>query len=215
MLFEYIANVAYALFIRRFPVVVLGVLAVVFGGLLGYLVIGGAEGTVNFGWAMTVDHQLKGLLRVAFPFITGLFLFRFGKTIRMKHAFILASVVLLVALPLPRFGVLATPWVNGVYECLILVVLMPLVVLIGAGGRPQSPAGDKFCELLGDLSYPLYLVHYPMMYVYYAWLKNTAPGMDKKIPMALGVYAASIALGCLVMRFVDTPVRRRLARFAR
>jgi peptidoglycan/LPS O-acetylase OafA/YrhL len=215
LLFEYIANVAYALFIRRFPPVVLGGLAVVFGGVLAYLIIGSGEGTVNFGWLMTVDHQLKGLVRVAFPFITGLFLFRFGKTIRVKHAFILASVALLVALPLPRIGAMTTPWVNGVYECLVLVVLMPLVVLIGAGGRSQSATGDKFCEFLGDLSYPLYLVHYPMMYVYYAWLKNTAPALDKKIPVAIGVYVASIVLGYVVMRFVDTPVRRRLARFAR
>ncbi len=215
LLFEYIANIGYAFWFRKFSLRTLGVLSAVFAGLLICVSVTSETGSVSFGWLFTGDHLWRGMVRLLFPFLTGLFLFRLGKTIKMKHAMILTSLALLITFPMPRVGPHAMPWVNGLYECFIIIILLPIVVLIGAGSQPVTRFGDKVCDFLGALSYPLYLVHYPIHYVFYGWLSDNKPAWSAKIPVAIGVYVSSLVLGYVVMRFVDTPIRKRLARFAR
>ncbi len=214
LFFEYIANIAYAFWIRKFSVRTLGILSVVLAGLLTYVIVAKAiiPGTVACGWVFDGDHLSRGMVRMLFPFVTGLFLFRLGKTIRMKHAMIFTSLALLVLLPMPKVGPVAMPWVNGIYECLVIIILMPIVVLIGAGSQPVTRFGEKVCHFLGELSYPLYLVHYPMHCVFFGWLGTNKPTWGVKMLVATGVYIASIVLGYVVMRFVDKPIRKRLAR---
>ena len=213
LFFEYIANIGYALFIRKFSVRMLGVLSVVFAGVLAWLILTSESGSVGCGWLFTGEHVGKGMVRMLFPFLTGLFLFRLGRRIPMKHAMLLTSLALLITFPMPRIG--TVPWMNGLYECVILIILLPVVVLVGAGSQPVTRMGGKACDFLGGLSYPLYLVHYPIHYVFFAWLNNHQWTAREKIPVGLAVYLSCVLLGWLVMRFVDAPIRRRLARFAR
>ena len=215
LFFEYLANIAYAFWIRRFRLRTLGVLAALFAGILAWVILTSENGTVGCGWFFTWDHFWKGSIRVLFPFLTGLFLFRLGKTIPMKHAMVFTSLALLVAMPMPRIGPAGMPWMNGLYECGILFILLPLVVLVGAGSRSMTRSGERACDFLGELSYPLYLVHYPVHYVFYGWLSDRQPPWSLKAPVAVGVYVSSILLGYLVMRFVDKPIRQRLACFVR
>lgn len=215
LLFEYIANVAYALWIRKFRLRMLGALSAVFAGLLAVVILTSATGTISFGWLFTADHFWRGMVRLLFPFLTGLFLFRCGRTLRVKHAGIAAALALTAALAAPRVGPASIPWMNGVYEWLVIIALMPVIVLVGAGAGPLSRAGEKVCDFLGELSYPLYLVHYPLHYVWFVWLTEHKPAWGLKLAVGTGVYALCVALGWTVMRFADMPVRRRLARFAR
>ena len=215
LFFEYIANILYAFGLRKFSLRTLGVLAGLAGAALVYVTVTSKTGSISFGFLPTAEHQVNGLVRVLFPFIAGLFLFRLGKTISMKHAVVVTSAALIIAFLMPRVGPASMPWVNGVYESLVILLLMPLVVLVGAGNRPVTRFGEKACAFLGELSYPLYLVHYPIHYVFFAWLNNHKTTAAENIPLAILVYGTSLALGFVVMRFVDTPVRKRLARFAR
>lgn len=215
LFFEYLANIGYAFWFRKCSLRTLGVLAAVFAGLLTCVAVTSEAGTVSFGWQFTGEHLWKGMIRVLFPFLAGLFLFRLGKRLPMKHALLFTSLALLVALPMPRVGPVAAPWVNGLYESLVIILLLPGIVLIGAGSQPGTRLGDRACEFLGALSYPLYLVHYPIHYVFYGWLSDHQPAWSVKIPVAIGVYISSLVLAYVVMRFVDTPIRQRLARFAR
>ena len=213
LFFEYIGNIGYAFWFRKFSLRTLGVLSALFGGLLAWVILTSEAGTVGCGWFFTGDHVWKGSVRMLFPFLTGLFLFRLGRTILMKHAILLTSLALLVFFPMPRVG--ATPWVNGAYECVILMVLLPLIVLIGAGSQLVTRFGEKACNFLGELSYPLYLVHYPIHYIFFGWLSDTKPAWSLKMPVAIAVYISCLILAYGVMRFVDTPIRRRLGRFVR
>jgi len=215
LFFEYIANIGYALWFRRFGLRTLGILSAVLAVMLAGLIMTSESGSVGCGWLFTGEHVGKGMVRVLFPFLTGLFLFRLGRTIRMKHAMLLTSLALLVTFPMVRVGPDAMPWVNGLYECTILIILLPVIVLVGAGSQPMTRFGEKACDFLGELSYPLYLVHYPIHYVFYGWLSDHKPTWSIKAPVAIGVYISSLVLGCVVMRFVDAPIRKRLARFAR
>ncbi|BCU79297.1 acyltransferase [Luteolibacter sp. LG18] len=211
LFFEYLANVAYAFGLRKFSCRALGILSVMLAVLLGYVILTNPAGTISYGWMFNGEHVWKGMVRMLFPFVTGLFLFRLGRTFQMKHALLLTSLLLLIALPMPRVGPAAAPWVNGLYECCIILLLLPAIVLIGAGSQPLTRFGEKVCDFLGELSYPLYLTHYPIHYVFYAWLNHRQPDWSLKAPVAIGVYLASLLAGYVVMRFLDTPIRSRLA----
>jgi peptidoglycan/LPS O-acetylase OafA/YrhL len=215
LFFEYIANIGYAFWFRKFSLRTLGILSAVFAGILAYVILTSKTGTVGYGWMFAGEHLWKGMIRVLFPFLTGLFLFRLGKTITMRHAMIFTSLALLIMLPMPRVGPEAMPWVNGLYECAVLIFLLPVVVLVGAGSQPVTRFGEKTCNFLGELSYPLYLVHYPIHYVFYGWLSDRKPDLSLKLVVAIGVYVSCLVVAYVVMRFVDTPIRKRLARFAR
>jgi peptidoglycan/LPS O-acetylase OafA/YrhL len=94
----------------------------------------------------------------------------------------------------------------------ILVLFFPLVVWMGACGSIQSQHISKASKLLGDISYPLYIIHYPIMYIFYAWLIDKGYySLYASWPMALLVVASSIVLAILCLKLYDEPVRRWLA----
>lgn len=215
LFFEYVANLAYAAGLRHLGRKALGGVSVALAGLLAYVILSSEAGTVSFGWLFTGEHVWRGMVRVMFPFLTGLFLFRLGRTIRMKHGMTLTALGLVVLFAMPRVGPEGVSWMNGLYESVVIILLLPVILLVGAGSRPVTRFGERACAGLGEISYPLYLVHYPIHYVFFAWLHDTKPAWGAKMGVAAGVYLACLALAYAVMRFVDTPIRRRLARFAR
>ena len=74
----------------------------------------------------------------------------------------------------------------------------------------------RVCKFLGDISYPLYMVHYPFIYLYYAWVKNENLTFTESLPGALALVAGSVILAYLCLKLYDEPVRRFLTdRFLR
>ena len=68
-------------------------------------------------------------------------------------------------------------------------------------------------KLLGDISYPLYIVHYPIMYLFYAWLiENDIYTLRECWGMALLVVTSSILLAFLCLKLYDEPLRKWLTR---
>ena len=103
---------------------------------------------------------------------------------------------------------------NGVFEFLCIGGIFPILLLLGASAslRPGSTR-EKLCKVTGDLSYPLYLVHYPVMYIFYAHLISSGKfTFAQTWPEAIGVYAISVILGILCLKLYDEPVRKRLNR---
>ena len=76
---------------------------------------------------------------------------------------------------------------------------------------------SKVCKFLGDISYPLYIVHYPVMYMFYSWLiKNKMYTLGETWQVVVLVFAVNITLAYACLKLYDAPVRRRLAkRFTR
>jgi peptidoglycan/LPS O-acetylase OafA/YrhL len=99
---------------------------------------------------------------------------------------------------------------NSLYEFVCIACIFPALVWLGACGS-ASGMTSKANTFLGELSYPLYIVHYPIMYIFYAWLiKNDIYTLKACWPVALLVVASSIALAYACLKLYDIPVRNWL-----
>lgn len=102
---------------------------------------------------------------------------------------------------------------NGLFEAACIILIFPVLVWLGASGKTTDKRSTQICKFLGDISYPLYAVHYPIMYLFYAWLIDNELYTFAEIwPMAIVVYAGSIALAYLCLKLYDEPVRKWLGK---
>ena len=212
LFFEYIGNVLYALFIRRLSTRALAVLVAAAGCGLAAFSVWGPLGDICVGFSLTGENIVGGSLRLLFAFPAGLLLSRVFRPVRVRGAFWIGSLAVVALASVPRIGGSEHLWMNGVYDALCAVVLFPLIVWIGASGKTTDRVPSRICKFLGDISYPLYMVHYPFIYLYYAWVKNENLTFGQSLPGAAALVAGSVALAWLCLRFYDEPVRRFLSK---
>lgn len=212
LFFEYIGNILYALVIRRFSTKALAGLVILFGIGLAAFAILGPLGDICAGFSLTGTEFTAGSLRLLFSFTAGLFLSRIFKSLKIKGAFWICSLILVPLLAMPRIGGAEHLWMNGLYDTLCCVVVFPLLVVLGASGKGESGITSWLCKFLGDISYPLYMVHYPFIYLYYAWVKNENLSFEESLPGAAAVVIGSIVLAYGCLKLYDIPVRRYLSK---
>lgn len=212
LMFEYIGNLLYALFIRRFSTRLLAAMVFVAGCGLTAFSVWGPLGDIGAGFAMTGTDMTGGSLRLLFSFSAGLLLSRVFKPVKVKGAFWIGAVAIVTVAAIPRIGGSEHLWMNGVYDAFCAVVLFPLLVYVGASGRTTDRITTRICKFLGDISYPLYMVHYPFIYLYYAWVKNENLTFGESFPGAAALVVVSVALAWLCLKFYDEPVRKWLTK---
>ncbi len=212
LFFEYIANLVYALGVRKLSNKLLGVLVLLSAGLLVHLAVMGPRGDVIGGWTVDQEQLHIGFARMLYPFFAGMLLMRTGKRIHTKGAFIICSVLLVTTLSAPRFGGPDQLWMNGLYESFCIVVIFPAIVMMGAGNSVNGSVSTRLSQFLGDISYPLYITHYPLIYVYTAWVtrEHVPAGFGAVMGVLLVIASVLIAYACL--KFYDEPVREWLKR---
>lgn len=210
LFFEYIANILYALIFRRFSNKVLSVFVLIFAGLLINYTVFGPKGDVIGGWSLNLEQMNVGFTRLLYPFFAGILLSRLGKLIHIKGAFWVCSILITIILALPRFGDENSIWLNGLYESFVIILIFPVIVAIGAGGQIKSAFSTKICKLLGDISYPIYITHYPLIYWYTAWVVDNKVSIQDGYVLGIGVLIASILIAYLCLKLYDEPVRNWL-----
>lgn len=216
LFFEYIGNIIYILLLRRLPTKVLSIIVAASGIILGAHVL--QCGYLGEGWSFAGNGFWWGLLRMLFSYSSGMLLCRIflkhraGKTLDKKYflpLFIICSAALIILLPMPFVGDPNKPWMNGLYILLLIMLVFPAVIWIGACAGEGS---NKLCTFLGELSYPLYIVHYPLMYMFYRYhgFPNVTCTMSDVWPMAVATFCGSIIMAVIFLYAYDKPVRRRL-----
>ncbi|MGL4292281.1 MAG: acyltransferase family protein [Bacteroidales bacterium] len=208
LFFEYIGNVLYGLFIHRFSNKALAFLVILVGIILSSWVILGPQGDVGYGWQLTLEHGTAGFIRMLFSFSLGLLMFRLVKPGKIKGAFGMATILLVAFLVMPRIGNENTLWMNGIYDMACIIFLFPLLVYFGISGELKNKFAIRTCNFLGEISYPLYIIHYPFIYLYIAWVKNENLPFSQSWYGAVGVLAISMLLAYLSLKHYDEPLRK-------
>ena len=219
--FEYLINILYSLIIRRLHTYIIAILSLlsafltinltlnldVFGvlkerELRRYTVIG--------GWELSSCELYIGFARLFYPFFVGYLIFRLKLKIKIKYSFLITSLLLTIVLCFPRIG--GDNWIiNGIYESVIILVIFPLIIMIGAGTTQINNNIIKLCNILGELSYPLYITHYPLVHCFMAW--NCYHSKDKlfnKIGLSIGTSMLIIFNAYAALKLFDEPVRKWL-----
>jgi peptidoglycan/LPS O-acetylase OafA/YrhL len=211
LFFEYIANILYALIVRRFSKLLLSVFVTLAALMLIQYLVTSKNGDLIGGWSLNSEQLYIGFTRLLFPFFGGVLLCRIGKLIHIKNAFWWSSLLIIIMLSIPRIGDEHHVWMNGIYESLCLIVVFPLIVSMGAGGKLHSVRSEKICNFLGEISYPLYITHYPLIYLFTVWVvNNKVPLGIKGLLMGLLVVITGLVIAYLSLRFYDKPVREWL-----
>lgn len=215
LFFEYIGSILYAVWLHRLSDRALKAVVAVSGVGLAAFAIGNVSGAyhIGFGWSMAEWGFLGGMLRLGFSFSIGLLMSRGFKGRRVRGAFWICSALIAAAFACPYIGAVdGNPSVlNGVYDTLCTLVLFPAVVYLGACGTTTDALSTKLCDFLGRLSYPVYIIHYPVMYLFYAWVWSKGISFDRAWPVCCGLFVGIILMAWAAMRFYDEPVRKALA----
>lgn len=214
LFFEYIGNIMYALFLHRMSTKALAALVVSAGaGLASYAIFNlSGYGHLGVGWTLLDYNLLGGFLRVLFSFSMGLLMSRVFKPVRIKGAFWICSLGLIALLSIPHIGGMKSPWMNGIFDSVCTLFILPMLVYLGASGKTTDKASFKICKFLGDISYPVYIVHYPFMYLFYAWLWSEKLTFAETWPIALAVFFGNILLAYLCLKLYDEPIRKWLGK---
>ncbi|MBO5687485.1 MAG: acyltransferase [Alistipes sp.] len=215
---EYIANILYALVLRFLPkaalialtaVAAMGTIDITFNlDMLGLLEGRfGAPHTVNGGWNLSSQELYVGAVRLAYPFLMGLLLSRLKVAIKVRGAFALCSLLVAVMMLWP----VMEGSVNGIYEAACILILIPAIVAIGAGSTVSGKPMTRLCKFLGEISYPLYITHLPLIYMQLAWMSNNPDATKgEAIVVAIAVAVLSIGLAYASLKLYDLPVREWL-----
>ncbi|MCB2379513.1 acyltransferase [Hymenobacter sp. BT635] len=210
LFYEYLANLLYALGVRKFSRPALTALVVLAGAALIHFAVSSPAGDVVGGWSLNPTQLRVGFTRMLYPFFAGLLLCRVATLGRVKHAFLWCSLLLILVLAFPRVGGANDLWLNGLYDSLSIVILFPLVVWLGASGHITGAGPTRLCQFFGDISYPIYITHYPLIYTYTAWVSATKPSWQQALPVALLTFGAAVVLAYASLKLYDEPVRRWL-----
>jgi len=215
LFFEYIGNLLYALFIRRLGNRALAVLTAALGVAWCWFVTTDVSGydMIGIGWTLDTVNFFGGLLRMMFPFSLGMVMARNFKPVKIKGIFWIAWAVLFGLFSVPAFAKCGAVSINGLYEFACILFVFPAIVWLAASGETTGKISSAFCKFLGDISYPLYIVHYPVMYLFYAWLiENKLYSLGETWHVVIMVFAINIALAYACLKLYDEPVRRWLTK---
>lgn len=236
LFFEYIGNILYALFIRRLSTRWLSILVSLSGiGLLVFAMFFSEYGSLGVGWSMAGNNFIGGMLRLTFSYSMGLLLSRHFTSLsntatnqqsspacylhtllcrliptNVKNIFGWCSIILIILFVIPYVGDEQHLWINGLYDSFCVIVVFPIIVYWGATASVEGRRSLSICQLLGDISYPVYMVHYPFMYLFYAWVWKNGLTFSQSWHIAIGVVIISIFTAYIFMKFYDKPIRKCL-----
>jgi peptidoglycan/LPS O-acetylase OafA/YrhL len=202
---ELVANLVHGLFLRRRGSRTLA--AICGASAIGLFLRIQLHGSIGFG--AKSDEVLPSIVRVLFSYVAGMLLFRFWhrKARQWRVPAILPAILLIC--------ILGTPNIPHEYffEMISVFVALPGVVLLAACSRVSSwPA--SLCNLVGTLSYGIYIIHQPL-----GALVRRASATLKWEPLSLPVGWQGVAFLALLFgltyvldAFYDIPVRRAVRR---
>ncbi|MFD2633957.1 acyltransferase family protein [Pedobacter mendelii] len=200
LFWEYIANVFYAIVLSRISRKYLSTMLLISAALVGWVIL--KSGSLTGGW--NYETFWDGGARVSYSFIAGVLVYRFNWIIKNKFGFMGITVLLILAFIIP-FSV----W-NWISEPIVVLLYFPLLVGLGAGAT-LTPNLKKLCNFSGNISYPLYMTHYSVIWIFLNFYSHYKPITHINLFITFSVFVL-IGFAYLVLVFYDIPVRTYLKR---
>ena len=226
---EYIGNILYAFIFRRLPKIALAILCAVCAFFtldltLGWNVFGllpEPQYNVIGGWSLTPDQIYIGFTRLLYPFLCGLLISRIlpahrnegnpsGSPIHLKGGFWWCGLAIVILLAMPCIGG-KQGVADGLYQALCILLLFPVIVLAGAGSKTTDARSTAICKWLGGISYPIYITHYPLIYMQMDWaVQHQDAPLWQHVAVGVGVLLMAIVIAWGLQKAYDEPVREWL-----
>ena len=218
--YEYLSNILYSIVIRRLNTIIIAIITILSSFLtinltLNFDIFGvlidrdDRKYTVIGGWELSSCELYIGFARLLYPFFCGYLISRLKISINIKYSFWICSILLLLSLCLPRIS--SKGIVNGLYESIIIIIIYPLIIIIGAGDTEKNETLLNICKFLGEFSYPLYITHYPLIYCNMAWYSyHKNDSMFNIIGVSVGSFCIMMFNTYALIKLYDQPVRKWL-----
>ena len=200
LFFEMVANILFAIFVRRLTDRVLTMLVALGAIAVATTFLGADSGSLGHHG----ESLPGGAARILFAFPLGVLLHRMwaaGRlTWRWPASVIIALFVAVMLLPD------VDGW-NGVIDAAAVLLVMPVITLAAVSAQ-LSPRATRVAAFLALMSYPLYILHGPILMGFGQALGETP------LASALGGTVSLIA-AFVAARWFDGPARRLMARLFR
>jgi peptidoglycan/LPS O-acetylase OafA/YrhL len=200
LFWEYVANLLYALWLVHLGPKMLRLLTVIAAIALGYEAYHVSNLAVGFGG----DTFGGGAVRMAASFLLGMVVYRAGYIIPSRLGFPAMGALLLLAFVTPFINT-----ANWLIDPVLALFYFPGLVALGAGVH-VSARWAAFCRWSGELSYPLYMVHYPFLWLFLSYLEHEKPSFGLQVALIPVATLLLVLLAYLVLVWLDVPIRRCL-----
>lgn len=204
LFFEFAANLLFALGLCRLSDCMLTVFVAACGAVLIWSMIDTGRA---MDWAAP-SYWLASSARVGFSFFLGVLLHRWHRRMPFT-AFALPPIV--VALLLAATLLVPETAYTAYTDLAVMLIVSPVIVVLGVP-PPASREVAALCAWAGAVSYPLYILHYPL--VHFGTAAARRLGLDGLVLGGWVIAEAllAVALAVAALRFFDEPVRRMLSR---
>jgi len=136
----------------------------------------------DLGW--NSQYPLEAASRVLFSFLLGTVIHRFRGVLpnlsksRVLPAFSMTALLL----------VLGMPWYQGAWDALAIFVFLPAILILGVlCGRKTDATVRSF---LGEVSYPIYAIHFPVFLLFSDLWPAMLPSLDVSGVISIAVLSA-------------------------
>lgn len=200
MFYELAVNWIYGI-ARPSTLAVFGIVVFSFGCLVPSLFYHGLPA------GFSISTFAGGAPRALFFFFAGVLVFRLWRRFPPRLPVVFAAVCPILSLAV-LVAICALPFGPRLY--FVSVLLIPALIWVGTV-TPVTGVERRVCSFLGEVSYPVYAIHAPVMIAL-----QPAPGSAPifSLPVVLALGSVVIVAAFIASRVWDIPARRRLSRLA-
>lgn len=199
MFAEYIENAIYGMLAKYLNLYYISAALIVSAILEIALVV--HYGTLSVGYMRQMVWL--SLIRIQFPFIMGIginMVYKSGFLSTIRPRPILPVLMLVVILSAP----IALPTVA--FSLIAVFLIIPLIVIMGVAVEQEQSKQDPVLTFLGTISYPLYVLHMPIMMFAIDPINLISP-IGLRFTMVCVALAGLIAISYMITLIYDLPVR--------
>ncbi|PKK35577.1 acyltransferase [Siphonobacter sp. SORGH_AS_0500] len=198
LFWEYIANLIYVLFLVKINHKILWLLTIAAAVALAFEAHRSNFLGVGFGG----DNVMGGGYRMLYSFLAGILVYRSQWIIPSKLGLVSLSILLLLSFLIPF-----SKHTSRLVDPLVLIFYLPFLVALGAGATHHL-VYQKICKFLGDISYPLYMTHYPFIWLVLSYMEVKKPSVQEMVVVMIAGVILLILFAYAVMVLLDIPLRK-------